>query len=277
MKQTPNNERPASNVQRRGQVRPFGVRPPARERFRSWGFSVRCFLSAFVLAATLTATRADDKIASAQQTLKEQGFYYGEITGEKDADTTAAIQRYQIRHGLHITGDLNDETFRSLRGNPAPSPPAVAATTPSPAPDTSDLRENSSRKPIAQAQDRHLQPGMPAAVSPPATGLFGGTPYETAPPDVQRSVLVAVQQALAAREMYRGDINGEYGPKVEFSLRAYQSRVGLGVTGRPDLETLAALELLPVPNTPVSRPRRWWWQRPRRPIEPPVRGEWVRP
>ena len=41
------------------------------------------------------------------------------------------------------------------------------------------------------------------------------------------------------------------GPKMEFSLRAYQSRVGLAVTGRLDLATLAALELLPGAHTPV--------------------------
>ena len=62
------------------------------------------------------------------QALKDQGFYYGEITGEKNADTTAAIRRYQIRNGLQITGDLNDETMRSLKsgaGSTSASTPAA--------------------------------------------------------------------------------------------------------------------------------------------------------
>jgi peptidoglycan hydrolase-like protein with peptidoglycan-binding domain len=241
-------------------------------------------LLAFLGVATLA--QADEAIANAQQTLKDQGFYYGEITGEKDADTVAAIRRYQIRNGLQITGELNDETLRSLRSNPAPSPPPIAAMTPSPTPDTSDLRDDSSRAPIAETpvpawpsappQDRQLHPSNSAAVPPRTSNLFVGTPYEASPPDVQRSVIVAVQQALAAREIYRGDMNGVYGSNLEFSLRAYQARVGLVVTGRPDLETLAALELLPGARTPVYRPRRWW-QRPRRLVEPPVRGEWIRP
>src|SRR3954468_10568760 len=58
--------------------------------------------------------RADSLTESAQQKLKDEGFYYGEINGEKDADTIAAIRRYQIRHGLQITGELNGETQHAL-------------------------------------------------------------------------------------------------------------------------------------------------------------------
>ena len=58
-------------------------------------------------AAIVTEAKADQMTQNVQQVLKDQGFYYGEITGEKDADTTAAIRRYQIRNGLQINGDLN--------------------------------------------------------------------------------------------------------------------------------------------------------------------------
>src|SRR5881227_1412936 len=64
------------------------------------------------------STRADQMTQNVQQALKDQGFYYGEVTGDKDADTTAAIRRYQIRNGLQITGDLNEETLRSLNSGP---------------------------------------------------------------------------------------------------------------------------------------------------------------
>ena len=246
---------------------------------------MRNIIILLVFLGAATWVRGDEAVANAQQTLKDQGFYYGEITGEKDADTTAAIRRYQIRSGLQVTGDLNDETLRSLRSNPAPSPPA-ATMTPAPAPDTSDLRDDSSQgattetpapaRPVTPPQDRQIYPSNPAIAPSRTANLFAGTPYEASSPDVQTSVIVAVQQALAARELYRGNITGLYGPTLEFSLRAYQSRVGLAVSGRPDLETLAALELLPGASTPVYRPRKWW-QRPRRLIEPPVRGEWIRP
>src|SRR2546430_6086323 len=58
--------------------------------------------------------RADQTIQSVQQALTDQGFYYGNVTGEKSAETTAAIRRYQIRNGLQVTGEINSETLRSL-------------------------------------------------------------------------------------------------------------------------------------------------------------------
>ena len=82
-------------------------------------------------------------------------------------------------------------------------------------------------------------------------------------------MILSAQNILARRGLYRGAFDGNAGPDLEFSLRAYQARVRLPVTGRLDLETLAALELLPGANAPVYLPRR----RPLR--EEPVRGEWI--
>src|ERR1022692_2485927 len=108
----------------------------------------------FVLLGTIALVRADQTIESAQQMLKDQGFYYGEITGEKNSDTTAAIRRYQIRNGLQITGELDDATLRSLHSSElddatlrslhsstATSPQPAAANTPSATPDAADLRD----------------------------------------------------------------------------------------------------------------------------------------
>ena len=67
-----------------------------------------------VIGLTAIQARADSLTESAQQVLKEQGFYYGDINGKKDPDTTAAIRRYQIRNGLKITGEINPETQKSL-------------------------------------------------------------------------------------------------------------------------------------------------------------------
>jgi len=238
-------------------------------------------IALFVFLAAVALAHADETTESVQQTLKDQGFYYGEITGEKNADTTAAIRRYQIRNGLQVTGELNDETLRSLRSSPPPSPPPLATSTPAPTPDTSDLRDDSvSTSPVPPEtpvppvpQDRQL-PLRDRNAPPIRQGnLFAGTPYEASSPDVQRSVVIFAQRALARRGLYRNQIDGVFGPTLEFSLRAYQSRVGLEVTGRLDLATLAALELLPGANEPVYIPRRPGRSRPD--LEPPVRGEWI--
>src|SRR5437764_15387007 len=74
------------------------------------------------------SVRADQTIQSVQQALADQGFYYGNVTGEKSVETTAAIRRYQIRNGLQVTGEINQETLRSLNvpSNSASSPPRTA-------------------------------------------------------------------------------------------------------------------------------------------------------
>src|ERR1700716_2309674 len=120
---------------------------------------MRNITTVFIFLVATALARADQTIESVQQALKDQGFYYGEVTGEKNADTTAAIRRYQIRNGLQVSGELNEETMRSLKSVPkttAASPPPAPATTatpvvkaraPSPPPETSDQLEESSRAP----------------------------------------------------------------------------------------------------------------------------------
>src|SRR3989442_723144 len=205
-----------------------------------------------IILASLATIRADDTIAKVQQALKDQGFYYGEVTGEKNTATNDAIRRYQIRNGLQITGELNDETLRSLQSSasatPSPSDRSVARTVPSPNADASDLRDESARtdpgtrsvpvQPFNQPPSEG-QPEVPNAgvMAPSPNGLFAATPYESAPPEVQRRVIADAQKRLARRGLFKNEIDGSYGPALEFSLRAYQSRVGLPTSGRLDLET----------------------------------------
>jgi len=253
---------------------------------------MKLLIAVVVLVAALVAgARADQVVQNVQQALKDQGFYYGEVTGEKDADTTAAIRRYQIRNGLQISGDLNDETLKSL-GVDSSGARAIVKASPTPAPaapETSDLRaqpreSSAPTNPLTgqpfpePPQDRSadgrireqlpVRPDYDTGPAHPAED-FAGTPYEAAPPQVRRDVIISAQTLLARRGLYRGAIDGYPSPGLEFSLRAYQARVRLPVTGRLDLETLAALELLPGANAPIRVPRR----RPFR--ESPVRGEWI--
>jgi peptidoglycan hydrolase-like protein with peptidoglycan-binding domain len=221
---------------------------------------------ALIFLGSVGLMRADQTIESAQQALKDQGFYYGEVTGEANANLTAAIRRYQIRNGLQVTGELNSETLRSLGIDSSASARPVTKTTPSPSPGLPDLRNQSPDQgagaippplqPFGHAPpDRQTYPPNPVM---PGTvpGLLAGTPYEAAPPDVQHNVVVSAQIALARRGLYRSEIDGIYGPAMELSLRAYQARTHLSITGRLDLETLAALRLLPRPREPVYDPSR---------------------
>jgi peptidoglycan hydrolase-like protein with peptidoglycan-binding domain len=240
-------------------------------------------IAALIFFGTLTLALADQMIESVQQALKDHGFYYGEITGQMSADLTAAIRRYQIRSGLQVNGELNGETLQSLGINSSSASQPAAKPTPS----TPALSKPGQQSPIEGAnvtpprvqpfanvpQDQQVYPSNPVAPATSAAGALAQTPFEAAPPEVQRNVIVAAQIALARRGLYHEEVNGIYGPAMEFSLRAYQARTKLPVTGRLDLQTLAALRLLPQPRQPFYDPSRRPWRPP--PGPPPVRGEWV--
>jgi peptidoglycan hydrolase-like protein with peptidoglycan-binding domain len=216
--------------------------------------------------------RADQLIASVQQILKDQGFYYGNVDGGKNSETTAAIRRYQIRNGLKINGELNTETQRSLGvGTEQPSTSVEKETQP-PSRDEPISPDNSASPDRTISSPRTL-PGRGYVPGPqPGTSrVLDGTPYEAAPSDLQQQVIANAQIMLARRGYYRSDIDGLYGPGTEFALRAYQAHVGLAVTGRLDLETLAAMGMLPGTQR-LLLPH---WRIPRQPPEPVYKGEWV--
>jgi len=238
---------------------------------------------ALMLVGSVMLVRADQLIESVQQALKDAGFYYGEVSGELNANLTAAIRRYQIRNGLQVSGELNDETLQSLglkssgsgRQAPKAASPAPAPSMPS-EPRSEEPQNATPGQPVQPfSQPPQNQQGYPSTPMGPANspgGFFAGTPFETAPPAVQRNVIVSAQIALAQYGLYREQIDGIYGPGMELSLRAYQSRRRLPVTGRLDLETLAALRILPGPRQPFYNP---YHPRKRPPPGPPVHGQWV--
>jgi peptidoglycan hydrolase-like protein with peptidoglycan-binding domain len=218
----------------------------------------------FCLVALSWAT-ADQAVEATQRKLKDQGFYYGEINGKKEADTTAAIRRYQIRNGLQITGELDAETQRSLGITASPSSTPRSRPASTPAPDTSKGPEKSrgpkntkvppqSPTEWDNAEDERVYVPGPHGLRPDASGIFDATPFEVAPLDVQRRVIIGAQTLLARRGFYRSGIDGVYGPGMDFAVRAYQTRVGLPPTGRLDLETLASLGLLPGQRRPGFGP-----------------------
>ena len=241
--------------------------------------TMRIIIAAVIFIGSMLLLRADQLVESVQQALKGEGFYYGEVNGDMNANLTAAIRRYQIRNGLQVTGELNDETLRSLgiRSSGSSRPTTkVASPTPAPSESPSDEPETTSPAPPIQPfnngpQNQQVFPSTPMGPASSPGTLFADTPFATAPPGVQRNVIVSAQIALASYGLYREQIDGIYGPAMELSLRAYQARANLPVTGRLDLETLAALRLLRGPRQPFYNPYR---QRTRPRPGPPIRGQW---
>jgi peptidoglycan hydrolase-like protein with peptidoglycan-binding domain len=225
--------------------------------------SLLCFV---VILCTVSLLCADQAIRSLQQTLKDRGFYYGAITGDKSAETTAAIRRYQIRNGLKVTGDINEETLRSVnsdavasasqpvskpatiqpnsippdasahltQSSPPPSQPASKSATiqsNSVRPDASAYLSQSSPPPSFR------QPDRPVETNPQYSASF----YQSAPFRMNRRTVAGAQYQLMNRGYYRGRVDGKYGRQMAFAVRAFQSSAGLPPTGRLDIETVKAL------------------------------------
>ena len=243
------------------------------------------FALVLLFLAGVCAVQADQTTSAVQQALKEQGFYYGEVTGKKTSDTTAAIRRYQIRNGLQITGEIDAETLRSLGVGPG-----MTRSTPQPGPTTPPEEETNDGEPPTQSAEISPQqpptnypsqsgPGRPYGPSPGSgfgqpraeiNSVFGGTPYEIAPSDLQRHVIVGAQTLLARYGFYRSGVDGEFGPGTEAAVREFQVRTGLVPDGRLNMGTLAALGLLPGQRGPGFR-----GPRPRLLPRPIYRGELV--
>jgi len=197
--------------------------------------SLLCFA---VTLCAISFVHADEAIRSLQQTLKSQGFYYGAVTGDKNAETTAAIRRYQIRNGLNVTGEINEETLRSV--NPTSNSVASASQ---PASKPNAIEPNS----IHSDASAHLsqsspppsfsEPNRPLETNPSYTASF----YQSAPVRLTRRIIAAAQYQLTSRGYYSGRVDGRWGARTAFAVRAFQSSAGLPPTGGLDIETVKAL------------------------------------
>jgi peptidoglycan hydrolase-like protein with peptidoglycan-binding domain len=193
------------------------------------------------LVVTLCAVnfvQADQTIRSLQQTLKAQGFYYGAVTGDKSAETTAAIRRYQIRNGLQVTGEINEETLRWVNSSSNSVASASQPASKSAAIQPNSVRGDASAR-LSQSSPppSFNQPNRPLETSPPYSASF----YQSAPLRVNRRIIAGAQYQLMSRGYYRGRVDGKYGHQTTFAVRAFQSSAGLPPTGRLDMETLEAL------------------------------------
>lgn len=239
-------------------------------------------LGCLLIVATASA---DQLVRDAQSELKTQGFFYGEADGLNNAETIAAVRRFQIRNGLEVTGKLNSETLSGLGvtggGTPATPAPVARAKPPvranpvpalPPAPrGPVNLRQ---QEPEAENDRRFLEQDIPptrsrapsddpSVIRPPApldratesedyAEIFAGTPYASAPVELQEQTVRRAQEVLRGKGHYRDRIDGDAGPAMEEALLAFQRRSRLPLSGSLDLETLTALRLMPGRRTENS-------------------------
>jgi len=229
----------------------------------------RTIVHVVVALCAVGAVHADQTIQSVQQALQDQGFYYGNVTGEKSAETTAAVRRYQIRNGLQVTGEINPETLHSLNvtSNSTSSPPL---TSKSPVTQPTRVRPDDSSRlgPVLSPRsfgESDWQVEMNRA--------FVGAPYESARAQINVRIVVEVQRQLMSRGYYRGWVDGRYGRGTAFAVRAFQLRSGISPTGQLDVTTLDALGLSPQ-NLAYLEPTHWSYENWRRAGKNFKHGKW---
>jgi peptidoglycan hydrolase-like protein with peptidoglycan-binding domain len=217
-------------------------------RKRSW----LCFV---VTLCAVSLVRADQGIRSLQQTLKDQGFYYGAVTGDKNTETTAAIRRYQIRNGLPVTGEINEETLRSVNpSSNAVSSASQAASKPAAIQPSSARADASARLSQRSPPSSVNQPDRPLETNPPYSASF----YQSAPLRVNRRIIAGAQYQLMSRGYFSGRVDGKYGSRTALAVRAFQSSAGLPPTGRLDIETVKASDADFAYTAPASRSYETW-------------------
>jgi len=213
----------------------------------------------FLVVWVANSLWADDLTRDVQQRLKDQGFYYGEVDGRGGDETSAAIRRFQIRYGLKITGQLNNETLRSLdvsrnrTARPARGDQENEGSS-SEHPNDQDHRQwprQYQGPPLRQPEgleDYNEMQATPFAAPQVVTSLpqlFAGTIYERSPAQVQKNVLYAVQGELMRCGFFRGLIDGRPGPATLEAIVRLQQDAGLSLSGRLDNETLNVLRAFP--------------------------------
>jgi peptidoglycan hydrolase-like protein with peptidoglycan-binding domain len=233
-------------------------------------FLLGCFL------AWCAGAWADDLTRAVQQRLKDRGFYYGDVDGQSGTETSAAIRRYQIRYGLKVNGELNQETLNSL-GLSAGNLPAAPATTPR-IPGTNQPNGGAHPNPTPEAVPRNQIPSngdqeyvdprnyfpngqyQPDSEKSNYRVMYAGTLYAGAPGQIQQSVMQAVQNQLARWGFYRGEIDGQPSQETRRAIRDFQEQIGYWPSGKLDNWTLQALRALPgqrngppIRRTPVDR------------------------
>ena len=148
-------------------------------------FSKIALLAAGLCALGAGTLRADEALRRLQQSLRDQGFYYGPIDGAPGDETTQAVRRYQIRNGLPVNGQLDDETKRTiektggavapgigggnLRGdNPRPTPtPAYQRPTVRPVPTEAPNRSDNGNPRDIEDEDEAAPEPVPAPATRP--------------------------------------------------------------------------------------------------------------
>jgi peptidoglycan hydrolase-like protein with peptidoglycan-binding domain len=138
----------------------------------------------------------DAKVKRVQETLRNLNFYAGEVDGLYGPNTRLAIEAYQKKVGLAVTGAVDESLLEQLG---ASSSEVVAIPSPAPREPVSEAGSAATRQPLPRDERiQQVQVGLKE---------FGNAGIE---------------------------VDGLMGAKTEAGIREFQSLFGLPVTGQAD-------------------------------------------
>ena len=200
------------------------------------------FLAAALLLGAHSLSAAEVDWAQVQRALKEQGLYFGQVDGHSGPETLAAVNRFQIRKGLPVTGEVDEATYQALITGAADAAGTVVHPKPTPGQSEPARQQESGSGTFLSTW---FEPMVAEDNSQVLTldELFAETQLAKSPASRKRRALRRVQEKLREAGVYNGQVDGDPGPNTHQALLDYQARQGLAQTAAADAPTLASMSL----------------------------------
>lgn len=178
-------------------------------------------------------------VSELQAALKLLGYYTGTVDGIYSESTVLAVSRFQQSAGLNPDGIVNSATWERLfpLAPPKASSPSASTTSAAAFPVPSATRTTPA------APNRSASNNTSATNSKPAPASAERSPTRSPSTEANLPVLrlgmrgsavTRLQQRLQAAGLFKGGVDGVFGPKTEEAVKAAQRRYRLkpdGVVG----------------------------------------------
>lgn len=187
-------------------------------------------------------------VSELQAALKLLGYYTGTVDGIYSESTVLAVSRFQQAAGLNPDGIVNSATWERLFPLAPPKASSPSASTNSGQAQGQPLRAAAFPVPSATrttpaAPNRSASNNTSATNSKPASASGSRSPTRSPSAEgnlpvlrlgMRGSAVTRLQQRLQAAGLFKGGVDGVFGPKTEEAVKAAQRRYRLkpdGVVG----------------------------------------------
>jgi peptidoglycan hydrolase-like protein with peptidoglycan-binding domain len=107
---------------------------------------------------------------------------------------------------------------------------------------------------LAGCSSPNRQTSQSGTYTPAATPVSTMAPVAAAAPEVSPGLMRKIQTALQSDGLYKGRVDGVWGPQTQSAIRGYQQANNLTDNGELDSSTLASLKVANVSAPPPPAP-----------------------